>query len=74
LSNATEKSIYSGKRLREAREARHISQEKLAELVDGHRNTIGKLERGEVNFTFDYMMKVARILKVKPSKLMDLIP
>jgi hypothetical protein len=35
--------------------------------MGGHRNTIGKLERGETNFTFDYVVEIARALKVKPS-------
>jgi len=45
------------------REDKGISQEKLAELMGGHRNTIGKIERGELNFTFDYSIKIARALK-----------
>ena len=60
-----------GKRLRAVREDKGISQEKLAELMGGHRNTIGKIERGELNFTFDYSIKIARALKVRPSVLFD---
>ncbi len=39
--------------------------------MDGHRNTIGKLERGETNFTFDYVVKIAQALKVRPSVFFD---
>ena len=63
-----------GQRLREIREAKGISQERLAEMVEGHRNYIGRLERGETNPSFDYIVKVAKALKVKPAMLFELIP
>ena len=47
------------------------SAEQLHELMGGHRNTIGKLERGETNFTFDYVVEVARALKVRASVFFD---
>jgi hypothetical protein len=34
----------------------------------------GRLERGETNMTFDYIIKIAKALRVKPSTLFDLIP
>ena len=43
----------------------------LASNMGGHRNTIGKLERGETSFTFDYVVEVARALKVRPSVFFD---
>lgn len=63
-----------GKRLRAVREEQNISQEKLAEMMGGHRNTIGKIERGETNFTFDYVVEIARALKVRPSVFFDFVP
>jgi transcriptional regulator with XRE-family HTH domain len=63
-----------GKRLRVVRTERGISQEKLSEMVDGHRNFIGKIERGEANPTFDYLIKIAKALKVRPAVLFDSIP
>lgn len=63
-----------GKRLRAVRTERGISQERLSELVDGHRNFIGRIERGESNLTFDYLIRIAKALKVRPAVLFDTIP
>lgn len=63
-----------GKRLRAIRTERGISQEGLADLIDGHRNFLGRIERGEVNLTFDYLIRIAKALKVKPAMLLDTIP
>lgn len=43
-------------------------------MVDGHRNFIGKIERGEANLTFDYLIKIAKALKVRPAVLFESIP
>jgi len=39
--------------------------------MGGHRNTLGKLERADNSFTFDYVVEVARALKVRPSVFFD---
>lgn len=48
----------------------HVSQEKLAELVDVHRNYVGKVERGEQNITIDSLVRFATVLRCKPSDLL----
>jgi len=42
-----------------------LSQEKLAELAEVHRNYVGLVERGEQNLTVDSLVNIARALKCK---------
>jgi transcriptional regulator with XRE-family HTH domain len=62
-----------GKRVRKLRLDRGLSQEKLAELADLHRNYVGGVERGERNIAIINIVRLARALKVKPGKLMETI-
>jgi transcriptional regulator with XRE-family HTH domain len=62
-----------GTRLRELREERGLSQEKLAEMADLHRNYVGQLERGKSNVSLLTIVKLARSLNVKPVKLVELV-
>jgi transcriptional regulator with XRE-family HTH domain len=62
-----------GKHVRKLRLDRGLSQEKLAELADLHRNYVGGVERGERNIAIINIVRLARALKVKPGKLMETI-
>ncbi len=53
-----------GRLIRESRCARDYSQEHLAELADLHRNTVGKIERGEVDLTVATLFRLYAVLSV----------
>jgi transcriptional regulator with XRE-family HTH domain len=59
-----------GRRLRELRLERGLSQEALSFEADLDRSYIGQVERGECNISIENMAKLARALKVKLSDLL----
>jgi DNA-binding XRE family transcriptional regulator len=60
-----------GRRVRELRIERKLSQEKLAELAELHRNYVGGIERGERNVGLLNIVKLAHGLNVRPAKLIE---
>ena len=68
---AADPRIVFGKHLRRLRLDRDLSQEKLAELADLHRNYVGGVERGERNIAIINIVALAHALKVKPAKLLE---
>ena len=63
--------IRFGKRVREERTKRGISQERLGELAHVHRTYIGMIERAEKNITLTNMEKIAKALGMKVNSLID---
>jgi len=61
--------VWFGRQLKKLREARHLSQERLGELCEFNRHYIGRIERGERVISFESMMRIAYVLKVKPAEL-----
>ncbi len=60
---------HFGRRIRALRERKGLSQERLAELADLHRNYVGGIERGERNVGFRNILRLAKALNVTPSVL-----
>lgn len=60
-----------GRRVREERMRRGISQERLGELAHVHRTYVGMIERAEKNITLTNMEKIARALGMKVNDLVD---
>lgn len=59
-----------GTRLRNARIARGLTQERLAEAVGVHRTYAGTVERGEQNVSLTNICAFARALGIQPADLM----
>lgn len=66
--------VLFGKQLRKLRIERHLSQEKLAEMCDFHRNHIGRIERAEETISFDGVLRLSYGLAVPPRQLWKLVP
>ena len=60
-----------GKRIRLLREKKNLTQENLAFEAGVHRAYIGQIERGEKNLGLVNLQKIAKALKISPSKLLD---
>ena len=59
-----------GKRVREERIKKKLSQEELAERAGVHRTYIGMIERAEKNITLRNIDRIAKALRVSISSLM----
>ena len=60
-----------GRRIRNYRTAKHLSQEKLAELSGHHPTYIGQIERAEKNVSVESIEKISIALNVSLSKLFE---
>jgi transcriptional regulator with XRE-family HTH domain len=58
-----------GKRVRQLRLKKKLSQERLAELAGLHITFVGAIERGKRNLSLVTIVKLAKALKVKPGEL-----
>jgi transcriptional regulator with XRE-family HTH domain len=63
--------IQFGKRVREERDKKGYSQERLGQLAKVHRTYIGMIERAEKNITLTNMEKIAKALGKKVNDLVS---
>ena len=60
-----------GFRVRDLRQAKHMTQAELGDKCGLHRTFIGSVERGERNVSILNLRLIARILRVRPTALLD---
>ncbi|OGH96927.1 MAG: hypothetical protein A2039_01015 [Candidatus Melainabacteria bacterium GWA2_34_9] len=59
-----------GKNIKNLRKDKKLSQEKFGELIGLSRNSIGMIERAEVNIHVLTLYKIAKALEVEPYELL----
>lgn len=59
-----------GKRVREIRKSKNLSQEELAAIAGIDRSYMGHIERGEKNITLTKLYQIAEALGVSGSELL----
>ena len=61
-----------GKRIREIREAKKLSQEDLANEADIPLSQVGRIERGEINPTISSLFTISQALETELKNLLDI--
>jgi transcriptional regulator with XRE-family HTH domain len=61
-----------GSAIRQVREDRGLSQERLAELADLHRTYVSSVELGRRNISFENIYRIANALGVSMTELVQL--
>jgi len=61
--------VQFGKTVRDLRIKRRFSQEAFADEADVDRSYMGAIERGEFSPTISMVYRIARALRIAPSKL-----
>lgn len=63
--------VLLGRRIKELRKAKGLSQESLAERMEVHPKYLGSVERGEQNPTLEFLTKLALALEAEPVDLFN---
>lgn len=62
--------IYAGKRIKEYRESKHLTQEYMAKELDIAPNHYGRIERGENSCTLSNLIHICNILQITPNDIL----
>ncbi len=60
-----------GRRIKELRKSKGLSQEQLAEKAETSQNYLSRMERGTENLTLDMLIKLANALEVEMWEMFD---
>ncbi|MBS1578075.1 MAG: helix-turn-helix transcriptional regulator [Bacteroidetes bacterium] len=60
-----------GKRVRELRLAKNLTQETVAWEADIEPMQLSRIERGVINTSLSHILTIAKVLKVSPAELFD---
>lgn len=60
-----------GKRMKDERTAKKLSQQKLAELAGTHYSNIGRYERGDATPSAEVLSRIAQVLELSPDYLIN---
>lgn len=60
-----------GKRIKELRKVRHLSQEQLSEKIDINQNALSYIETGENFLSAETLEKLITALNIEPSELFE---
>ncbi len=63
--------VKFGKKIREVRVKRGLSQEAIADIANVHRTYIGMIERAEKNITLLNIQKLSKALKIDIKELFE---
>ena len=60
-----------GRQVRKLRIAAGYSQQEFADLCEMELSQVNRIELGKINTTVSVLFKIAEVLKIKPSKLLE---
>ena len=61
--------LQIGKRIKELRKKKNLSQEKLSEMIDISQNALSCIETGDNFFTAETLEKIIKIFDIEPEEL-----
>ena len=74
MTNEATKLKVLGRNIYNARKAKGLSQNQLADMLDISREHLAKLETGKRRISLKLLFKLSEILEISESKLLDFSP